>query len=128
MTRTTFIGLNPDKYNEGLCYYPVMINLDICNRNSNTFDDPSSRICVSNKTADVNSSVFNVITRINKSKKLTNVNVNLIVENIIQIKSGITIIVDASAKIREKIRLLKKIIFGILVHVLVKMVNIYKLL
>ena len=45
------------------------------------------------------------------------------VEIVIQIKSGITINVDASAKIRENIMCAKKITFGILVHVLVKMVN-----
>ena len=40
-----------------------------------------------------------------------NVNVNLIVENVIQIKSRITIIVDVSVK---NIIYVKKIIFGIL--------------
>ena len=49
-----------------------------------------------------------------------NVNVNLILENIIQIKSGIVINVDASAK---NIKCLKNI-FGILLHVAAKIVNI----
>ena len=43
------------------------------------------------------------------------------VENAIQIKSGITINVDASTK---NIIYMKKIIFGILLHVVAKMVNI----
>ena len=48
--------------------------------------------------------VFKVITGINESKTLTkegysNVNVNLMEENLIQIKSGITINVDANVKI-----------------------------
>ena len=46
-------------------------------------------------------------------------NVNLNVENVIQIKSGITINVDVSEK---------KIIFGILLHVNVKMKNIRQVL
>ena len=50
-----------------------------------------------------------------------NVNVNLVVENLIQIKCGTMINVDASAK---NITYVKKIIFGILLHVVSKMVNI----
>ena len=67
-----------------------------------------------------------MITRINESKTLTkhihaNVNVNLMVENVIQIKSGITINFDVSVKNTTDV---KKIILGILLHVVVKMVNI----
>ena len=43
------------------------------------------------------------------------------VKSVIQIKSGIKINVDASAK---NIIYVKKIIFGILMHVVAKMVNI----
>ena len=53
-----------------------------------------------------------------------NVNVNLMVESVIQIKSGMTINVNLNTKTRENIMYVKKIIFRILVHVLVKMVNI----
>ena len=42
------------------------------------------------------------------------------VENVIQIKSGITINIDVSAK---KIIYMKKIIFGILLHVVTNIVN-----
>ena len=48
------------------------------------------------------------------------------VENVYQIKSGIIINIDVSAKIRETIICLEKNIFGIPVHVLVKMFNIQK--
>ena len=53
-----------------------------------------------------------------------NVHVNLIVENVTQIKSGITITVGASVKIHKNIVCLNKVIFGILLHVVVKTVNI----
>ena len=53
-----------------------------------------------------------------------NVNVNLMVENVIQIKSGIMINVDASAKNIY----VKKIILGIILHAVAKMVNIQQLL
>ena len=54
-----------------------------------------------------------------------NVNVNLIVESVTQIKSRIMINVDASVK---NIAYVKKIIFGILLHVVVKMVNVQPVL
>ena len=50
-----------------------------------------------------------------------NVNVNLVEENFIQIKSGISINVDTSVK---NIIYVKRIIFATLLHVVVKMVNI----
>ena len=50
-----------------------------------------------------------------------NANVNLVEANVIQIKSGITINVDANVK---NITFVIKIIFGILLHVVAKMVNI----
>ena len=49
-----------------------------------------------------------------------NVNVNLKEENVFQIKSGITINVDASVKNMY----VGNIIFGVLPHVVVKMDNI----
>ena len=53
----------------------------------------------------------------------TNVNVNWIVKNLIQNKTGIRVNVGASVKIKQNIVLVKKIIFWILQHVFVKMVN-----
>ena len=50
-----------------------------------------------------------------------NVNVSLMEENAIQIKSGITINVTESAK---SIIYMKTVIFGILLHVVTKMENI----
>ena len=51
-----------------------------------------------------------------------NVNVNLIIENIIQIKNGITINADPSVKNIY----VRKITFGVRLHVVAKMVNIYQ--
>ena len=50
-----------------------------------------------------------------------NVNVNLMEENVIEIKSGITVDVDANVK---NIIYMKKIISGILLHIFAKIVNI----
>ena len=72
--------------------------------------------------------VFNIIKGINESKTLKSIyrvtlNVNSIVESVIQIKYGITINVDVSVK---NIIYVKKIIFEILLHVAMRMVNIYQ--
>ena len=68
MTWPTLIDLNPTKYNQGLRYYPFIVNLDRCNGSCNFLDDPSGRICVPNKADDINLNVFNMITRTNESK------------------------------------------------------------
>ena len=67
-----------------------------------------------------------MITGINESKTLTKhisttVNVNLMKQNVSEINGRITINVDVSVK---NIIYVKNIMFGILLHVLVKMENI----
>ena len=120
--------INYDEYNQGLIYYPFMVNLDRRNESLNTVHDPSGKIYAANITENLNLNVLNIVTRINESKTLTKhisyVNANLMVENVTQSKSGRTINVDMSAKIQENVTCTKKIMLGTLVHVLVKMVNI----
>ena len=85
MTRPTRIDLNPDDYYQRLCYYPSMANLmENGKRKYNFF--------------------FFLITMTNELKHQQNiynasVNVNFTVENVIQIKRGITINTDAHARI-----------------------------
>ena len=94
-----------------------MVNLDRCILTWNTFDGTSCKKYVLNKTERINLNIFNMITRLNESKKYrANVSVNWMVENVIQIKRRITINVDVSKKIRENIKCAKKNRFGILVH------------
>ena len=67
-----------------------------------------------------------MITGINESKTLTrhiswNVNVNLMEQNVIQIKGGIAINTIVSVK---NIVYVKEIMFGILLRVILKMENI----
>ena len=57
-----------------------------------------------------------------------NVNVNLIVENVANIKSVITINVGVSVKIQQNIMFTKNTILRILLHVVVKMENIQDVL
>ena len=58
-----------------------------------------------------------------RSEYRENTYVSLMIENVTQIKSGIAINIGVSAKIQKSIIHLKKI-FGILRHVVVKMMNI----
>ena len=53
-----------------------------------------------------------------------NVYLNLMVDSVIQVKSGITINVDVSVKMEKNMVRAKEIIFSILLHAVVKMVNI----
>ena len=88
--------MKPDKYNQGLSHYPLMISLDRYDGRYNALDDPSNRIRVPNKTEDAYLNVFSMITGTNESKIwlkriLVTVNVSFMVENPIQNKNGITI-------------------------------------
>ena len=53
-----------------------------------------------------------------------NVKVNLMVEGLIQVKSGIMINVGASVKIQRNIVFVKKIIYGIMLYIVAKKINI----
>ena len=71
MSRSTLIDLNPDEYNQGLCYYPSIVNLDRCHCSFSTFNDPSGKTWVANKTEFISLNVFNMVKRISESKALT---------------------------------------------------------
>ena len=44
MNRPTLIDLNPNEHNQGLCYYPLMTNLDSFIGSCSVFDNLLSRI------------------------------------------------------------------------------------
>ena len=67
----TLINLNHNEYGQGLCYYPFTVNLDRQFGSCNTLNDVSNRLCVPNKTEDLNLIFFNTIAVINESKSLT---------------------------------------------------------
>ena len=58
------------------------------------------------------------------NKTYTDVNVNLAIENVTRIKIGIMINVDVSANIQKNMMYVKKIIYGILAHLFMKLLNI----
>ena len=128
----TFINLHPNEKSQEF-HYPFTIKLDKCVGRCNTLNDLSNKMCIPNKTEDLNLSPFDMITGINESKTLKRhvsckckCKFDKKISNfVIQINSGITINVDVSVK---NIINVKKIIFGILVHVFVKKENIQQVL
>ena len=71
MIQPTLINLYPNEYNQEFHYNPLAVKLDRCVRSSNYLNDLSNKVCIPNKTEDLNLSMFNMITRINESKILT---------------------------------------------------------
>ena len=71
MNQPTLTNLHPNESIQGLRHYLFAVHLNRCTRCCNTLKDLSHRICVPNKTEDLNSRVFNMITGINESKTQT---------------------------------------------------------
>ena len=64
------INLHPNEYSQELHYYAFWVKLDRCVGSCNTLKDFFNKVCVANKTGDLNIHVFNKITGINESKIL----------------------------------------------------------
>ena len=64
----TFINLHPNEYSQELHYYLFAIKLDRCLGSCKTLNDLSNKVCVPNKTEDLNMHVFNMITGIMNEK------------------------------------------------------------
>ena len=116
-------NLHPNKYSQELHYYPFVVNLDKRVGSRNTLNDSSNKVSIPNKTEDLN--IHFLIWLQENLNNLNiyhaNVNVNLIEEDVIQMKNGIKVNVDANVK---NIIYVKKIIFRILLNAFVKMINI----
>ena len=68
----TLISFYPNEYSQNFHYYPCKIKLDRCAGRCNTINDLSNKLCIPNKTRDLNLSLFNMTSGINQSKKLRN--------------------------------------------------------
>ena len=66
----TLVSVHANEYSQELPYYPFAIKLDRCVESYNTLNDLSNKVCVPNKTEDLNINVFNMITKMNGSKIL----------------------------------------------------------
>ena len=56
-------NLHPNEWNQELHFYLFVAKLEKCVRSCNTLNDLFNKLCVSNKTEDLNTYVFNMITR-----------------------------------------------------------------
>ena len=70
MTQAIFINLHPNEYSQECHYYPWAVKLDRCVGSCNTLNDLSNKVCVPNKTEDLNLSAFNIngINELNRKK------------------------------------------------------------
>ena len=71
MIHSTVINLHPNEYTQELRYYPFAVNLERCVESCNILNDLSNKVCVPNKTEDLNLSMFNMITGTNELKTST---------------------------------------------------------
>ena len=60
--QTTLINLHPNEYSQEFHYYSFSVKVDRCVGSCNTLNDLSNKVCVPNKTQDLNLSMFNMIT------------------------------------------------------------------
>ena len=67
----TLINLHPNEYSQELRFSPFSVKLDRCFGSSDTLIDLSNKVCIQNKTEDLNRSLFNMIAGISESKTLT---------------------------------------------------------
>ena len=70
MTQPTLINLYSNEYSQEFHYYPFAVKLDRYIGSFDTLNDLSNKVCIPNKTEDLNLSVFNMIIAINESKNL----------------------------------------------------------
>ena len=68
MTQPTLINLYPNEYSQELHYYSFAIKLDRCVKSYNTLKNLSNKVCLANKTEDLNILLFNMITGIKNQK------------------------------------------------------------
>ena len=71
MIQPTLINFHPNEYSQELHYYSFAVKLDRCVKSCNNLNELSNKVCVPNKTEDLNLSMFNMITGINESRTLT---------------------------------------------------------
>ena len=62
----TLIDLYSNEYSQEFLYSPLVVIFDRCVGSCNSLNDLSNKVCVPNKTEDLNLSVFNMITGINE--------------------------------------------------------------
>ena len=62
MIQPTLINLHPNEFSQTLHCYPFAVKLYRCVGSCNTLNELSNKVCLPNKTEDLNIHVFNIIT------------------------------------------------------------------
>ena len=120
MIQPTLINLHSNEYSQEFYDYLFSVKLDSCVGSCNTLNNLSNKVCAPNKTEDLNLSVFNMITSINEAKALAK-------HISCECKHGFDVTKCNLNQWWNNIYV-TKVIFGILLHVIVKIENIYKVL
>ena len=68
MIQPTLINLHAHEYRQEFHYYPFAVKLDKWVGSCNSLNEFSNKVCVPNKTEELNINVFNMITVKNESK------------------------------------------------------------
>ena len=118
-TQPSLINLHPNEYTQGLRYGPFAINLDRWVRSCNTLNGLSNKAWVPKKNRRFKSKNFQHDYR---NKWIENINKHISCELKCKFDEC------KNVKIWKNIMFPKKIIFGVLLHLIVKMVNIYQVL
>ena len=71
VTQPTLINSHLYEYSQDFHYYPFAVKLDKCAVSCNAATDLSNKVCIPNKTENLNLSVSKMITEKNESKNLT---------------------------------------------------------
>ena len=66
MARPKIINANADEH----VFYPVSIKVNKCSGDCNTINDPMANLCVPDVVKDLNVKVFNMMARINETRKV----------------------------------------------------------
>ena len=67
----TLIDLHSNEDNQEFHFYPFGFKLDRCVGRCSAINDLSNKVCLPNKTEDLNLTVLNMITETKESKNLT---------------------------------------------------------
>ena len=66
MSRPKIINLNADEP----VFYPLSIKVNKCGGDCNNINDPMAKLCVTDVVKDMNIKVFNLLARINETRKI----------------------------------------------------------
>ena len=126
MNQPSLINLHPNEYSQEFYYYPFSVKLDRYVGSCNTLHDLCNKVWVPNKTEDLNLGVLSMITGVNESKTLAKHLPCQCKSRFDGTKCGTDQWWNNDKCLCESknVMYVMKIMFGILLHVIVKMQNI----